>query len=101
MNTKMTTKEYTIKAAELKSKIESLRNILGKVNIPPISIDDDGNERIYSFQNDYMYESTVTLKTVKSEMYDVSRDCEKLAISFMEMRLDLEAKECEKLLESL
>jgi len=97
----MTTKEYTIKANELKSKIESLRNILGKVSIPSISIDDNGNERIYSFQNDYMYESTVNLKCVKSEMYDISRDAEKLAISFMEMRLDLEAKESERLLESL
>ena len=97
----MNSKEYTIKATELKSKIESLRNILNKVNIPSISIDDNGNERIYSFQNDYMYESTVTLKTVKSEMYDVARDCEKLAIAFMEMRLDLEAKEAERLIESL
>ena len=101
MEYKMTTKEYTLKANELKAKIESLRNILGKVNIPSISTDDNGNEIIYSFQNDYMYESTVTLKTVKSEMYDVARDCEKLAISFMEMRLDFEAKEAERLLESL
>ena len=91
MNTKMTTKEYTIKANELKAKIQSLRNILGKVAIPSISTDDNGNEIVYGFQNDTMYESTVTLKTVKSEMYDVSRDAEKLAISLMEMRLDMEA----------
>ena len=97
----MTTKEYTLKANELKAKIESLRNILGKVNIPSISTDDNGNDKIYSFQNDYMYESTVTLKTVKSEMYDISRDAEKLAISLMEMRLDFEIKEAEKLFEEL
>jgi hypothetical protein len=87
----MTTKEYTLKASELKAKIESLRNILGKVNIPSISTDDNGNEIVYSFQNDYMYETSVNLKCVKSEMYDISRDAEKLAISLMEMRLNIEA----------
>lgn len=97
----MTTKEYTLKANQLKSKIESLRNILGKINIPSISLDDNGNPKIYSFQNEYMYESTVTLKTVKSEMYDVSRDVENLAISFMEMRLDFESKEAENLIKEL
>lgn len=97
----MTTKEYTLKAEQIKSKIESLRNILGKVNIPSISLDDNGNPKIYNFQNEYMYESTVTLKTVKSEMYDVSRDVENLAISFMEMRLEFESQEAERLIESL
>lgn len=89
----MTTKEYTLKANELKAKIESLRKILGKVNIPSISTDDNGNEMVYSFQNEYMYETSVNLKCVKSEMYDISRDAEKLAISLMEMRLDMEAAE--------
>jgi|DEB0MinimDraft_6_1074348.scaffolds.fasta_scaffold66216_1 replication initiation and membrane attachment protein DnaB len=89
----MTTKEYTLKANELKAKIESLRKILGKVNIPSISIDDNGNEMVYNFQNEYMYETSVNLKCVKSEMYDISRDAEKLAISLMEMRLDMEAAE--------
>jgi hypothetical protein len=88
----MTTKEYTLKANQLKAKIASLQKILGKVNIPSISTDDDGNERVYSFQNEYMYETSVNLKCVKSEMYDVSRDAEKLAISLMEMRLDFESK---------
>ena len=97
----MTTKEYTLKANQLKSKIESLRNILGKVNIPSISTDDDGNERVYSFQNEYMYETSVNLKCVKSEMYVISRDAEKLAISLMEMRLDMESIEEEKLFEEL
>ncbi len=89
----MTTKEYTLKASELKAKIESLRKILGKVNIPSISTDDDGNDIVYSFQNEYMYETSVNLKCVKSEMYDISRDAEKLAISLMEMKLDMEAAE--------
>ena len=91
----MTTKEYTLKAQELKAKIASLQKILGKVNIPSISTDDNGNEIVYSFQNEYMYETSVNLKCVKSEMYDVSRDAEKLAIALMEMRLEMEAIEDE------
>ena len=97
----MTTKEYTLKAEQIKSKIESLRNILGKVNIPSISLDDNGNPKIYNFESEYMYESTVQIKTVKSELYDISREIEKLSENHFELKLEFESQEAERLIESL